>query len=160
MTAQERMDAQKQKLVAQYEKAGEIETGVRGLTCRMNNGSWTLFYSAQGLGHGKRKAESLGHRNTAQGDRAGEEDRRPVLRGQDARRVHGHGQPARRPGPHGRSARRAVSSRSARTRSRFETLHNPPATNLLWCSGARPTGKAGHRAERWPRCRAHVGPPS
>jgi integrase len=39
----------------------EIESKVRGLACRMNNGSWTLFFAPSFSPTGKRKAQSLGH---------------------------------------------------------------------------------------------------
>jgi integrase len=58
--------ARDENLVTQYERAGEIPTGVRGFRCRLHHGSWAYFYSALLTDTGKRKFESLGHHNTAQ----------------------------------------------------------------------------------------------
>jgi integrase len=65
MTALERAVRQIEKKATQYERDGEIPTGVRGFRCRMHHGSWAYFFSALLSDTGKRKFQSLGHRDTA-----------------------------------------------------------------------------------------------
>jgi hypothetical protein len=64
MTAPERAARQSDRLTTQYERDGEIPTGVRGFRCRMHHGSWAYFLSRLLSDTGKRKFQSLGHRDT------------------------------------------------------------------------------------------------